>query len=179
MVPIGEKRWVIEHIGVFDADEIRRIRDFGLVLTSYTGRYILQWGPRLRRELGEAGAERVAPLRALSEAGVHVSLATDNVPPTMFHPIWHAVARRGEDGEVVGPGQSLGREAALAGASREGAYLTFEEDAKGTIEVGKLADVAVLSEDPLTCPEERLAEIVAELTIVGGEVVFERDGDAP
>ena len=55
-----------------------------------------------------------------------------------------------------------------------GAYLTFEEDKKGSIEEGKLADMAVLSDDPLTCAEEILKDIVAETTIVGGEVVYER-----
>jgi predicted amidohydrolase YtcJ len=55
-----------------------------------------------------------------------------------------------------------------------GAYLTFEEDRKGSLEPGKLADVVVLSQDPLTCPLDDLRDTVAEMTIVGGEVVFDR-----
>ena len=55
-----------------------------------------------------------------------------------------------------------------------GATLTFEEGVKGSIEVGKLADFAVLSDDPLTCPEDAIKEIVAETTVVGGKVVYER-----
>ena len=56
-----------------------------------------------------------------------------------------------------------------------GAYLTFEEDKKGSIEEGKLADMAVLSADLLTCPEEDIKDIVSDMTIVGGEVVYERE----
>ena len=59
-----------------------------------------------------------------------------------------------------------------------GAYLTFEEDKKGSIEEGKFADMAVLSADPLTCAEEDIKDIVAETTIVGGEVVYEREATA-
>jgi len=170
-VPIADRRWIIEHIGVYGPDEIRRIRDLGLVLTAYTGRYIWKDGAMLARQLGPAGASRIAPLRALREAGVHVALSTDNVPPSLFDAIHHAVTRKPRGAaEPVGPDQCLSREEALACASREGAYLTFEEDDKGTLEVGKLADIAVLDQDALTAPEDALPDIRADLVIVGGEV---------
>ena len=172
-VPIADRRWVIEHIGVYGPDEIRRIRDLGLVLTAYTGRYIWKDGAMLAQRLGPAGASRIAPLRALLEAGVHVALSTDNVPPSLFDAIHHAVTRKPRGAsEPVGPDQCLSREEALACASREGAYLTFEEDDKGTLELGKLADIAVLDQDALTAPEDALPDIRADLVIVGGEVVL-------
>uniref|UniRef100_UPI0035AF12D2 amidohydrolase family protein n=1 Tax=Stella sp. TaxID=2912054 RepID=UPI0035AF12D2 len=59
-----------------------------------------------------------------------------------------------------------------------GAHLSFEEGEKGSIEPGKLADLAILSDDPLACDEDRLPAIVAERTIVGGRVVFDRATDA-
>ena len=178
-VPIGDLRWIIEHIGVFDAGEICRIRDLGLVLTAYSNKYICQDGPRLVADLGAERAGEILPLRSLREAGVPVSLATDNVPPTLLHAVWNAVAREAESGERIAPEQALTPEEALACATRAGAYLTFEEDEKGSIEVGKLADLAVLSEDPLSVETGRLKDVVAELTIVGGEVVYDRarDGD--
>jgi len=173
-VPIADRRWIIEHIGVYGAEEIRRIRALGLVLTSYTGRYIWQDGAMLAQELGPTGASRIAPLRALREAGVHVALATDNVPPSLLESIHHAVARKPRGAtEPVGADQCLTREEALACASREGAYLTFEEDVKGTLEVGKLADIAVLDRDLLTVPEDAIPGIRADLVIVGGTVVLD------
>lgn len=173
-VPIVDRRWIIEHIGVYGPDEIARIRALGLVLTSYTGRYIWQDGAALARELGPGGASRIAPLRALREAGVHVALSTDNVPPSLFDSIHHAVARKPRGATAaVGPDQCLTREEALACAAREGAYLTFEEGLKGTLEVGKLADVAVLDGDLMTIPEDAIPGVRADLVVMGGAVVLE------
>ncbi|MCG8548628.1 MAG: amidohydrolase, partial [Alphaproteobacteria bacterium] len=178
VAPISDQRWVIVHIGVIDGDQMRRIKDLGLVLTAYTGRYVYDDGEKLRAELGDGRMDEIAPLRSLMDAGIHVSLATDNVPPTLFEAVWHAVARRTRDGgDRLAPEQALSREDALACASREGAWLTFEENDKGTIEAGKFADLAVLSADPLTVGEDDLRDITAELTITGGQVVFDREKD--
>lgn len=177
-VPIADKRWVIEHVGVLSPDEISRIRDLGIVLTVYTGRYVYQDGAMLARELGN-NAGHIAPIRSLLDAGVHVSLATDNVPPSLFHPVWHATSRITEEtGKPVSPEQCISREEALACASKEGAYLTFEENSKGTLEVGKLADISVLSGDPLTIDEIEIQDIVAETVLVGGKVVYSAAEDS-
>ncbi len=105
-----------------------------------------------------------------------VGLATDNVPVSLWHPIWQVVARIDRSTNTsIAPEQALTREEALRCATMGGAYLTFEEDLKGSLEPGKLADVAVLSQDPLTCPVEDLRDTVADTTIVGGEVVFDRE----
>lgn len=173
-VAIADQRWLIEHVGMFDADQIKRICDLGLVLQAYSSKWIAQDGEALRAKLGEEGAERVLPLRDLIDAGVHVSLATDNVPPTLFVPIGHAVSRLTDAGHVLGPGQRISRMEALGCASREGAWLSFEEDEKGTIEPGKLADLAILSDDLLECDAARIPEICADLVLTGGKIVFER-----
>ncbi len=65
-------------------------------------------------------------------------------------------------------------EEAIRGYTRNGAYITFEEDVKGTLEPGKLADMIVLSDDLLTIDPERILDVVVEKTIVAGRVVFER-----
>jgi predicted amidohydrolase YtcJ len=170
---IEGQRWLIEHIGVFTPDEIARVRDLGLVLQAYSSKWIAQDGENLRSAMGDERAEQILPLRDLIDAGIHVSLATDNVPPTLFVPIGHAVSRLTDAGAVLGPGQCITRMEALAGASREGAWLSFEEDQKGTIEVGKLADLAVLSDDLLETDAARIPDITSQLTITGGKVVHE------
>ncbi len=171
-VPIGEQRWIVEHVGVIDADQVRRLRDLGVVLQAYTYKWIYQDGEALRRRLGPDGEETVVPMRDLIDAGVHVSLATDNVPPTLFVPISQVVGRRTEGGDrPIGAGQAISRVEALAAASREGAWLSFEETEKGTLEVGKFADLAILSEDLLTVEEEGISAITSDVTITGGKVV--------
>ncbi len=178
-VPIRDRRWVIEHIGILTADEIGRIRDLGVVLTTHTNRYLYKEGDVFREQLGPKAEDTIVPMRRLKEAGVHVALATDNVPPSLFWPVWQAVARVGRaTNRTIAPAQRLSRADALRAATLEGAYLTFEEDQKGSIEPGKLADLAVLSDDPMTCAEIRIRDITAEMTIVGGRIVLERGGPA-
>jgi predicted amidohydrolase YtcJ len=177
VAPIGEQRWLIEHIGMFSPDEIKRVRDLGLVLQAYSSKWIAQDGEALRTRLGDDAVDQVLPLRDLIDAGIHVSLATDNVPPTMFVPIAHAVSRLTDAGRLLAPGQAITRMEALACASREGAWLSFEENEKGTIEIDKYADLAILSDDVLECDAAVIPDIRADITITGGRVVFERDVD--
>ena len=108
------------------------------------------------------------------DAGVHIGFATDNVPTTLWYPVWQSVTRYNREIDApVAPDQALTREEALRCATIETAHLTFEEDVKGSLEPGKLADLIVLSNDPLTCPENDLKDITAELTMVDGKVVHD------
>lgn len=177
-VPIRDRRWVIQHVGHLTPDQIARIRDLGLCVSPLSISNIYK-----RRGSGGAGAtapspdSRLMPLRSLIRAGVTVGLATDNLPASLFHAIWHAVARRDRDGALVGPeDERLTREEALRAATRSGACFTFEENDRGAIIPGMLADLAVLSDDPLTCAEERLRDIVAQRTFVNGRCVYQRPG---
>ena len=87
-----------------------------------------------------------------------------------------AVTRRTEGGQVIGPEQAVSREDALRMMTVNAAWLSFEENRKGSIEVGKLGDLAVLSDDYLACPPARIREIRAVVTVLGGTVVHEEDG---
>jgi predicted amidohydrolase YtcJ len=172
--PIGGQRWILGHINVLGEDDISRIRDLGLIVTTHTNRYVYKEGHLLKQRLGDARENDIVPLRRLLDAGVHVSFATDNVPISLWHPVWQAVARKSlYTGEAIAPDQRLTREEALRCATAEGAWLSFEEEEKGAIEVGKLADFTVLSDDPLACPEDTLRDITSTLTVVSGKVVHE------
>jgi hypothetical protein len=178
-VSIEGKRWVQGHIGILTEDDAKRARDLGLVTSTHTNRNIYRTGSLLRERIGVEREDDISPLRRMKEIGLPFALATDNVPASMFHPIWQAVARVDRaTNEVIAPSQKLSREDALRAATIEGAYLTFEEGEKGSIETGKLADFAVLSADPLTVPEDDIKDIVADLTIVGGRVVYQRGGSS-
>lgn len=172
-IPLAGKRWSLGHIIDLDRERIARIADMGLIVTTHTNRYIYREGTELKRKLGPDREAEIVPLRSLLDAGVRVCLASDNVPPNLFKTLWHVVARRSREGEIVGRSQALTREEALMCASRNGAYLSHDEDRKGTLEPGKFADLAVLEQDVLTCAEDRIADIRVAMTIVDGSIVHD------
>lgn len=173
--PLKGKRWVLSHINLLDDAEIDLCERLGLVLTSHTNRYILRESAATAKRLGPDKARQIVPLRTLRDRGIPVNTGTDNVPVTLWPSIHQAVTRHNRDGApVAAPEECVSREDALRMATIHGARLTFEEDIKGSLEPGKLADFAVLSADPLTCDADALPEIVATTTVVGGRVVFGR-----
>jgi predicted amidohydrolase YtcJ len=175
LVSIRDQRWVLGHLSTLSPRDVGRVRDLGLVVTSHTNRYVYKEGHLLQQKLGPGRETEISPLRALVEAGVPVSLATDNVPVSMFWPIWQSTARINRYTQrPVAPDQALTRAQALHAATRAGAMLTFDEARRGSIAPGKLADLTVLDADPLTVSDDALKDIAADLTMVGGRVVWQR-----
>ncbi|MBI4639451.1 MAG: amidohydrolase [Candidatus Tectomicrobia bacterium] len=173
--PIGDLRWVVGHISIVTEEQVKRMRRLGILVSTHTNRYIWKEGAILLKQVGRSCENDIVPLRRLFDAGIPVSFGTDNVPCSMFYPIWQVVARRDRySGEVIAPEQRLTREEALKAATIYGAYLSGEERMKGSVELGKWADLALLSADPLVCPEDELREIVSLMTIVGGKVVYQK-----
>lgn len=169
---IGGARWVVEHISWVSPQEIAMARDLGVVMTTHTNRYVWKEGPMLLGRSPDRDPAELVPLRRLKEAGVPVCLATDNVPPSLFHPLSHAVRRTARDGSLVGPGEALTLDEALHSVTRNGAYLCFAEDRQGQLAPGYDADVIVL--DRRLDDDASAAEISgtrAATTIVGGRVV--------
>ena len=176
IVPIADQRWILGHISTLSDDDIAKIRDLGLVVSTHTNRYIWRTGAKMLKDAGPGQEDTISPLASLTKAGVTVTFGTDNVPVSLFYPIWQSIARKDlTTGEVVAPAQKLSREQALRAATINGAYLTFEENQKGSIEPGKLADFVCLSDDLMTVEEDRIKDIVAEFTVVGGRTVFARE----
>jgi predicted amidohydrolase YtcJ len=173
-ISLKGRRWVLSHISTFTPRDIERIARMGLVLTTHTNNYLYKGlDAQAQRLPGERRGE-IVPLRSLLDAGVKVALATDNVPISLFLPIWQTIARTDyRTKQRVAPEQALGRADALRCATANGAYLTFDESKKGSLEPGKLADLAVLSADPLTVEEGKIAELTSLMTMVGGRVVHE------
>lgn len=168
--PIAPMRWVLGHQSTLDREQIACIKDLGLVITTHTNRHIYKDGDRLLQRSSEGGDD-IVPLRRLKEEGIEVAFGSDNVPPSLFGPIWHATSRLSRSGQAIGPKQAITRMQALKIATRGGAYLCFDEQSRGTLAPGMLADLSVLSADPLTCEEKLLPHIQADMTIVHGRIV--------
>lgn len=133
------------------------------------------------------GRERLAHfigLRTWRTAGVVTAINTDHMfgldrdeamnPYNPFLTIYTATTRRTESGAVVSGDEAVTREEALRMMTSEAARFSFDEDKRGTIEPGRLADFVVLDDNILTCPPERLRSIHADLTVVGGRIAFDR-----
>jgi predicted amidohydrolase YtcJ len=173
-VPLKGRRWVIVHINVLSPRDIERIARMGIVLTSHTNSNIYKEGHTWQAKLPRERQGENTPLKDLMSAGIKVGLITDNVPISLFWPVWESVARLTRvTNERIAPEQALTRAEALRCATMNGAYVTFDEDKKGSLEAGKLADLAVLSDDPLSIAEEKIRDVTADMTIVGGKIVHQ------
>jgi predicted amidohydrolase YtcJ len=95
-------------------------------------------------------------------------------PFNPFLTMYSATTRRTEAGRVVGAGEAVSREQALRMMTSMAARFSFDERNRGSIETGKLGDFVVLDDHFLTVPAERLRTLRADLTVVGGRIVFER-----
>ena len=112
------------------------------------------------------------PLRSPMDHGIHVAISSDILPIGPLVGIYAAVTRKGMSGRVFGADEAIAIEEAIQGYTIKGAYLGFEEDLKGSLEPGKLADMIVLSKDILTVDAEEIMDIEIEQTYVGGKLVY-------
>lgn len=171
-------RWRVEHAQHLHPQDIPRFARLG-VLASMQGVHCTSDGPWVPQRIGPERAESGAYVwRSLIDSGARISNGTD-APIEDVSPLanFHAtVTRRMGDGERFYGDQRMTRMEALEAATIHAAYAAFEEDLKGSLAPGKLADVTVLSQDILTVPEERLLETEVRYTIVGGQVLYEGNG---
>jgi predicted amidohydrolase YtcJ len=169
-------RWRVEHAQHLDPQEVPRFKRLG-VIASMQGIHATSDGPWVLKRLGpERAAAGAYVWRKLLDAGVVVTNGTD-CPVEDIDPIasFHAsVTRRTADGGTFYPEQRMTREEALHSYTLANAYAAFEEDLKGSLTPGKLADLVVLTEDILTVPEERIRSAKVALTVVGGRVAYRR-----
>ena len=169
-------RWRIEHSQHIHPDDIPRFGELGVV-ASMQGIHCTSDGPWVVPRLGEKRAREGAyPWRTLLDTDAVVTNGTD-APVEDVDPVesfYATVTRRMKaNGELFYPEQRMTREEALHSYTLAPAWAAFEEDIKGSLEVGKLADVTALSKDIMTVPEEEIREAKVLYTIVGGDVKYE------
>jgi predicted amidohydrolase YtcJ len=172
--PITDQRWSIEHAFITRPDQIKRIKDLGIVISAQSHLYLA--GSSLIDYWGRERAEAVAPMRSWLDAGIHVAGGTDNklpyYPESPLLTFIHWVTRDTASAGVLGPDQAITRAEALRVATIENAYLTFEEALKGRLTAGQLADLVVLNQDIMTVPAADLPNTQIIATMVGGKFVY-------
>jgi hypothetical protein len=170
-------RWRIEHAQHLHPADIPRFAKLG-VIASMQGVHCTSDGPWVPERLGEQRSREGAYVwRSLLDSNAVVTNGTDapveDVDPL---PSFHAsVTRVTKDGSAFFPEQCMTRAEALRSYTLACAFAAFEEDDKGSLEVGKLADVTVFSKDILRCPADEIRAAQVLYTIVGGELLYRRD----
>mgnify|MGYP001142569627 CR=1 FL=1 len=181
--PIRPRRFTVTHGNLADARAISRAAKMGVLFDCQIAWHHLD-GPALKDVFGPERMRQFLPLRSFLDAGVLVAGGSDHMirfhprdainPYHPFYGMWMAITRKAVDGSVLNPEQRVTREEALRMWTINGAYMSFEENLKGSIEPGKLADLVVIIKEYLTCPEDEIRDIEALLTMVDGKVVYSR-----
>lgn len=168
-----DPRFRIEHCTVVNADLVRRMKEQGVIPTPFST-YVYYHGEKMK----EYGAERLKnmfALRSFLDAGIRATQASD-YPPGPFEPMMalqSSVTRRDIKGNPWGLEQRITVEEAIRVGTLNGAYASFEEKIKGSLEPGKLADLVVLGRDPFKEDPNTLVTIPVERTMTGGRWVYE------
>ncbi len=181
--PVAPRRYNLIHAYFPDAATAQRAARLGVCVDTQPAWYYKD-GDALFEALGRKRLDQFIGLQLWRQAGVKVAINADHMqgfdPDTSLNPynpfqaLQVAVTRRTEGGQRFGADQRVSRLEGLRMLTIDAAWLSFDEQRKGTVEKGKLADLAILTSDPLTCPEEQIHAIRAVTTIVGGKVVYER-----
>lgn len=181
--PIKGRRFTVTHGNFPDDRAIARAARLGVIFDSQPA-WLHFDGAALNEVLGPERMKRFQPYRSLLDAGIVVAGGSDHMVRfdareainayDPFFGMWMAITRKTKEGTVLNPEQRISREEALRMWTINGAYTSFDEKIKGSIEAGKLADFVVISKDYLSCPEDEIKDIQALITVVDGKVVYRR-----
>ena len=173
--PAPDHRMSIEHCSIPSGEAIDRIKRLGVLPSSSVG-FLYELGPSHILGLGPERIKHYFPHKTYLEKGI-ISVGNSDwfvTSGNIVQQIYGVVTRKSYTGEVVGAQQAIPVKEALRLYTVNGAYASFEENIKGSIEPGKLADMVVLDRDIFSIPAEEIKDIQVEMTIVGGELVFQR-----
>jgi predicted amidohydrolase YtcJ len=177
-IPIAGLRWQIAHIENASDQTLRRMKALNMGWAVQDR--LVYSGGIVSKVLGPEASKRAPPIKTALKMGLHVAAGTDSDQVAPYNPF--VSLRWLLDGKVIdgtpmrGPQESPDREEALRMYSLNSAWFTFDEARRGSLEPGKYADLAVLSDDYLTVPVEKVGDLHSVLTMVGGKVVY---GEGP
>ena len=171
--PRADHRHRIEHCGLTNPDLITRIAELGMVPVSNPA-FITINGTDYNRYYGER-VRGMFPLKSYLEAGVTTAIGSDApiTYPDPMNSLYGALNRKDrKTGELTGENQRVAVLDAVRMFTYNGAYASLEEQIKGSLEPGKLADVVILDQDLLTYPVEQIQDVTVRYTLVDGKVVY-------
>jgi predicted amidohydrolase YtcJ len=183
-IPKTEQRFSIIHGNFFTPESIEKMHRLG-VYADMQPAWFYKDADAMHYLLGDKRIQTFHPYKSMFEAGVMVNGGSDHMvkfdsytsinPYNPFLAMWSVITRKTERGSVIVPDEAITREQALSMYTINNANLSSEEDIKGTLEPGKLADLVVISKDLFTCPVDDIKDIQVEMTLAGGTIVYQKD----
>ena len=175
----SDRRHRIEHCGFVTDDQLARMARVG-VLPAPQSIFLYEFGDLYLDALGSGRPEASYPMRRWQDAGLHPSGSSDGPVSSTnpFRGLYTMVTRKTSKGTVLGADEALTIEEAIGAYTVNAAYGAFEESIKGTLETGKLGDVAVLDTDLFSTEPEAWLEAQCDLAILGGSIEHDRLGQA-
>ncbi|MCD2137580.1 amidohydrolase [Salinicoccus halitifaciens] len=169
-------RPVMIHCQTARDDQLDQMAELAMIPSIFVS-HTYYWGDVHLKNFGEKRGSRVSPARSAFDRGLAVNFHQDSpiVDPDMLHTIWCAVNRITRNGASIGPEQRVSVYEALQAVTINAAYAYFEEDRKGSIKEGKLADLVVLDANPLKVPKEEIKDIKVLETIKEGETIYKAE----
>ena len=171
--PRVDPRFRLEHCTVINDDLVRRIKNLNAIPNPFST-YVYFHGEKMK-QYGKERLENMFAVRSFLDAGINVTQTSD-YPPGPFEPmmaIQSSVTRTDINGDVWGPSQKITVDEAIKVGTINGAYASYEESIKGSLENGKLADLVVLDKDPRKVDPMEIVDIPIERTMVGGKWKYE------
>jgi predicted amidohydrolase YtcJ len=180
-VPIAPLRWSIAHLNDASEATLKRMSELGVGWTVQDAMYF--GGEDLVRRQGADAARRIPPVVTGHRLGVAIGGGTDAHRVASYNPFtslqWFLDGRTVAGTGIRGPEETPDRLTALRFYTLGSAWFSFDDDVRGSLEVGKLADLAVLSQDYLSVPLDEVGNIVSVLTLLDGDVVYAAGDFAP
>jgi predicted amidohydrolase YtcJ len=172
--PKSDHRHRIEHCSVCTPPLLKRLASLGIMVVTQPS-FLFKNGDRYLETLPDHQLQHLYPIESLLKLGIPVAGSSDCpiVSPNPLIGLYSAVSRCSETGKTVGAGEKINPLDALRMYTINAARASFEEDIKGSINPGKLADLVVLNGDPSVAPPDEIREMEIEMTILNGEVVWE------
>lgn len=175
--PRTDHRYRIEHCQVCHPEHIERMRRLGII-PDFFANHVYYWGDRHReRFLGPDRVMHLDPVGSAIRAGLKPILHSD-CPVTPVSPLFcvqSAVHRMTSGGEILNAAERVSVEDGIAAMTHNAARAAFQEDSKGTLEVGKLGDFVILEQDPFRVAPHEIGQIEVAATVVGGELMYVKD----
>jgi predicted amidohydrolase YtcJ len=171
----SDHRTVMIHAQTVREDQLDQMKKLKII-PSYFSSHTFYWGDWHRDSVfGNERASRISPTNSTLKRGMPFTVHNDApiVPPDMIRLLWSTTNRLTRSGKVLGPDQRISTYDALKAMTINAAYQHFEEDIKGTIEVGKLADLVVLSENPLSMQTQDLLNLRVVATYSHGQEIYQ------